>query len=69
MAARNGFDNPTPESSESVKRHLELTAEEPQEADLEVERRRLYELTPMQQFEQLQALLGTVTPAPRARAT
>ena len=55
----------TPESEESVKRQLELTVDEPpRETDLEVERRRLYELTPMQRFEQLQSLMGTVTPAP-----
>ena len=49
----------TPESDEPVNRQLELTVDEPpRETDLEVERRRLYELTPMQQFEQLQSLMG-----------
>ena len=58
----------TPESDEPVNRQLELTVDEPpRETDLEVERRRLYELTPMQQFEQLQSLMGTVTPAPAKR--
>ena len=58
----------TPKSNESVKRQLEMTVDEPpKETDLEVERRRLYELTPMQQFEQLQSLMGTVTPTPAKR--
>ena len=58
----------TPESDVPVKRQLELTIDEPlRETDLEVERRRLYELIPMQQFEQLQSLMGTVIPAPAKR--
>ena len=56
------------QSDESVKRQLEMTVDEPpKETDLEVERCRLYELTPMQQFEQLQSLMGTVTPTPAKR--
>ena len=53
----------TPESGDTVKRHLEMTAgEQEKEIDLEKERKRLYELTPMQQFEQLQSLMGTPAP-------
>ena len=47
----------TPESGGTVKRHLEMTTgEQEKEIDLDKERKRLYELTPMQQFEQLQSL-------------
>ena len=56
----------TPESGDTVKRHLEMTAgEQEKEIDLEKERKRLYELTPMQQFEQLQSLMGTPAPGNR----
>ena len=39
--------------------------EQEKEIDLEKERKRLYELTPMQQFEQLQSLMGTPAPGNR----
>ena len=56
----------TPESGDTVKRHLEMTVgEQEKEVDLEKERKRLYELTPMQQFEQLQSLMGTPAPGNR----
>ena len=56
----------TPESGDTVKRHLEMIAgEQEKEIDLEKERKRLYELTPMQQFEQLQSLMGTPAPGNR----
>ena len=56
----------TPESGDTVNRHLEMTAgEQEKEIDLEKERKRLYELTPMQQFEQLQSLMGTPAPGNR----
>ena len=56
----------TPESGDTVKRHLEMTVgEQEKEIDLEKERKRLYELTPMQQFEQLQSLMGTPAPGNR----
>ena len=56
----------TPESGGTVKRHLEMTAgEQEKEIDLEKGRKRLYELTPMQQFEQLQSLMGAPAPGKR----